>query len=176
MPETPNTLEELLAQTGDTGQGNANGGGLRAVLEQTLAELNRVKAENAQFAQAQQASARSALFAKHGIPELAQDFFPADSPLTDEAATAFVGKYGQLWGGQSAGETPAAPATPAATTPVADQQAAAAMQGLTSTAPATELKTRSEAEYRALFAGANTQAELNVLLEQAAQDLAGLGL
>lgn len=171
MPETPNTLEELLAA--DTG--GSNGGGLRAVLEATLAELKAVKAENAQFAQARQATERTALFAKHGIPELAQKLFPQDSPLTDEAASAFVTEFGALWGGAGETTTPAvAPAAPA-TTPVAEQQAAALIQQLSSTAAQPTLQPRSEQEYRELFAQAKTPAELTTLLEQASLDMQGLG-
>jgi hypothetical protein len=173
MPETPNTLDELLAQS--AGDGGSNGGGLRAVLEATLAELKAVKAENAQFAQARQATERTALFAKHGIPELAQKLFPKDSPLTDEAATAFVTEFGALWGGQGETAPAATPAAPA-TTPVADQQAAALIQQLSSTAAQPTLQPRSEQEYRELFAQAKTPTELSTLLEQASLDMQGLGL
>jgi hypothetical protein len=66
----------------------------------------------------QRASALDSLFAKHSIPAKARDFFPTDADPTDEAATAFVEKYGELWG---------ASAQPA-TTPPEQQAATAAVQ------------------------------------------------
>lgn len=157
-------LENLLNGT-DAGSGQSSDGkGLRAQLEAVLAERKALQEQLAQVQATQREGAVASLFAKHSIPELARDFFPKDGDLNDEAATAFVAKYGQLWGAQAA----------TATTPPADQAAANAIQSFAAqaqTAPASPL---SEDEYRAKFAEAKTKAEfLQILSEVEATATAG---
>src|SRR5690242_13805372 len=103
---------------------------LRKQLEAVLAKNKELTDQLASVSAANRQRDVEALFTKHSIPPLAKDFFPADAELTDESATAFVEKYGQLWGAQ---------AQEAATT--SEQQAAAAqVQALRSEEHTSELQ------------------------------------
>jgi hypothetical protein len=161
----PDGLDDLLDDNSNgAGSGQSNGGALRKQLEAVL-EQNRVLQEQlAKQQEAQRASALNDLFAKHAIPPLARDLFPADAEPTDEAATALVEKYGALWG---------ATAQPA-TTPPADQAATAAMQQFTAQAHQPAVQPLSEEEYAAKFAEAGTREEfLRMLAEINAATAAG---
>jgi hypothetical protein len=135
------------------GQG---GGGLRKQLEQVLAQNRTLTEQLAKVQTNERNRSLDALFAKHSIPEKARDFFPSDTDPTDEAATAFVEKYGELWG---------ASAAQAATPP--DQQAAAqAAQSFVSQSRPPVVSEMSEDDYRAKFAEANTKAEFLKMLAE----------
>jgi len=150
----PDGLDDLLDDSNpNPGQG---GGALRKQLEDALKELRDTKAQLAEVAVRERGNSLNALFAKHSVPELAKDFFPADSPLTDEAVTSFVEKYGQLWGAQ------AAPAT----TPPAEQVATQAAQQFTSQAQQPPVAPLSEEEYAAKFAEAKTKDEFLKMLAE----------
>ena len=153
----PDGLDDLLDDSNpNPGQG---GGALRKQLEDALMELRDTKVQLAAVAQKERSNSLNSLFAKHNIPELAKDFFPADAALTDEAVTSFVEKYGALWGAQ------AAPAT----TPPAEQAATQAAQQFTSQASAPPVAPMSEEEYAAKFAEAKTKDEfLRMLAELSA--------
>jgi hypothetical protein len=151
----PDGLDDLLNDS-TPGSGQSTGGQLRKQLEDALKEINGLKEQLSAQAATQRASALNGLFAKHAIPELARDFFPADADLTDEAATAFVAKYGQLWG---------ATAAPAATPP-AEQAATAAAQSFVSQAQQPALQPLTEEQYAAKFAEANTRDELMAMLAE----------
>jgi hypothetical protein len=99
----------------------------------------------------------TSLLEKHAVPALAADFFPKDAELNDEAITAFVGKYGQLWGHQ------AAPAT----TPPEQQAATQVIQQVTSqaTTPPAGVPLTEE-QYRQKFAEAKSPDELMQLIAQ----------
>jgi hypothetical protein len=151
----PDGLDGLLDDdsTANPGQG---GGALRKQLETALAELKTARDQLAAQTAKQRESAIGDLFSKHAIPELARDFFPADADLTDEAATAFVEKYGALWGAQ---------AQPATTPPAAQAQAAAAQQFVAQArTPATQ--PLSEEDYAAKFAEAKTKGEFMQMLAE----------
>jgi predicted component of type VI protein secretion system len=150
----PDGLDDFLdSDSSNPGQG---GGALRKQLEQVLAQNKALQEQLAK----QQASERNrsvdGLFAKHGIPELARDFFPSDVEPTDEAATSFVEKYGQLWG---------ATAAPAATPP-AEQAATSAAQQFTSQASPAPLAPLTEEQYAAKFAEAQTKDEFLRMLAE----------
>ena len=140
--------------TSNPGQGS--GGQLRKQLEDALKELRETKAQLAQTAAKERANSLNTLFAKHAVPELARDLFPADAEPTDEAVTALVEKYGALWGAQ------AAPAT----TPPAEQAATQAAQQFTSQASAPPVAPMSEEEYAAKFAEAQTKDEFLKMLAE----------
>lgn len=150
-------LDDLLNDSTDSGQ--SGGGQLRKQLEQVLAQNKALQEQLAKTQAAERTRAVDSLFGKHGIPELARDFFPSDTEPTDEAATAFVEKYGALWG---------ATAQPAATPP-AEQAATSAAQQFVSQAQPAPLAPLSEEEYAAKFAEAKTKDEfLRMLAELSA--------
>jgi len=151
----PDGLDDLLDDSSDPGQGGG-GGQLRKQLEQVLAQNKALQEQLAKQQASERARAVDGLFAKHGIPELARDFFPSDTDPTDEAATSFVEKYGQLWG---------ATAAPAATPP-ADQAAAQAAQSYVSQAHTPPLAPMSEEQYAAKFAEAKTKDEFLKMLAE----------
>jgi hypothetical protein len=153
----PDGLDELLDDNSTgAGSGQSNGGALRKQLEAVL-EQNRVLQEQlAKQQQTQRASALDSLFAKHAIPPLAKDLFPADAEPTDEAVTALVEKYGALWGAQ---------ATPA-TTPPAEQAATSAVQQFVAQAHQPAVQPLSEDDYRAKFAEAGTRDEFMRMLAE----------
>src|SRR4051812_22788684 len=91
----PDGLDDLLDS--DT-SGGGSGGQLRKQLETVLAQNKALQEQLASVAQRERASSLNSLFAKHAVPELARDLFPADAEPTDEAVTALVEKYGALWG------------------------------------------------------------------------------
>jgi hypothetical protein len=150
-------LDNLLGDS-DSGTDAGNGGGnLRKLLEQAL---QREKAANDRLAQleaTQRQGQLASLLEKHAVPTLAADFFPKDAELNDEAITAFVGKYGQLWGHQ------AAPAT----TPPEQQAATQVIQQVTSqaTTPPAGVPLTEE-QYRQKFADAKSPDELMQLIAQ----------
>lgn len=154
----PDGLDDLLDDNSntDSGQSGGKGGGLRAQLEAVLAQNQALTARLA----AQEASERQrsldGLFAKHSIPELAKDFFPKDVDLSDETATGFIEKYGQLWGAQAQ----------VATTTAADQAGATAMQQFASQAGPAPVAPLTEEAYRAKFAEATNKTELLQLISQ----------
>ena len=152
----PDGLDDLLGDDSTTPNPGQGGGQLRKQLEDALKELRDTKAQLAEVAVRERGNSLNALFAKHSIPELAKDFLPADAALTDEAVTAFVEKYGALWGAQ------AAPAT----TPPAEQAATTAAQQFTSQAATPPVSPLSEEEYAAKFAEANTKDEFMRLLNE----------
>jgi hypothetical protein len=156
-------LDDLLGENGSEPGSQNQGGKLREQLERVLAEN---KALNERLAK-QDAEARERgvadLFAKHSIPDLAKDFFPKDGDLNDEAATAFVEKYGQLWGAQAA---------PATTTPEQQAQTTAAQRLAQNASPPT-IAPMSEAEYAQKFAEAKNPDELYRLIEEYAVIEAG---
>lgn len=110
------SLDDLL---GDPNDSRSAGGKLREQLEQALAREKALEARLAAVEQSTRADQVKALASKHGIPDLALDFFPKEGDLTDEAATSFIEKYGALWGAQ---------ATTATTAPEQQQAATAAQQ------------------------------------------------
>lgn len=153
----PDGLDDLLDNASDPGQGG--GGKLRQQLEAVLAENKAIKDQLAQVAQRERTTSLNALFAKHSVPELARDLFPADAEPTDEAVTALVEKYGALWGAQ------AAPAT----TPPAEQVATTAAQQFAAQANPAPLTPLTEEDYAAKFAEAKTKDEfLRMLAELSA--------
>lgn len=149
-------LDDLLGDTSTSGAAPSDGGKLRQQLEAILAERNELKAQLQQVAQQQRQTQLTALAAKHQIPAKALNFFPADADLTDEAATAFVEEYGELWGVQ---------ATQATTTP-AQQAAAQAAQAFTSQAAPPPVAPQTEDDFRAQFATAKTRDEFLQMLNQ----------
>jgi hypothetical protein len=150
----PDGLDDLLDDsTTNPGQG---GGQLRKQLEDALKELRETKAQLAATAQRDRANSLNTLFAKHSVPELARDLFPADAEPTDEAVTALVAKYGALWGAD------AAPAT----TPPADQAAATAAQQFVSQTQAAPVAPLTEEQYAAKFAEAKTKDEFLQMLQE----------
>ena len=152
----PDGLDDLLGDDSTNPNPGQGGGQLRKQLEDALKELRDTKAQLAEVAVRERGNSLNALFAKHAIPELAKDFFPADAALTDEAVTSFVEKYGPLWGAQ------AAPAT----TPPAEQAATHAAQQFTSQASAPPVAPMSEEEYAAKFAEAKTKDEFLRMLAE----------
>jgi hypothetical protein len=152
----PDGLDDLLDDNSTAGSGQSNGGALRKQLEAVL-EQNRVLQEQlAKQQETQRASALDSLFAKHSIPAKARDFFPTDADPTDEAATAFVEKYGELWG---------ASAQPA-TTPPAQQAATAAVQQFVAQAHQNAAQPLTEDDYAAKFAEARTKEEFMQMLAE----------
>jgi hypothetical protein len=160
----PDGLDDLLdGSTNDASLGQG-GGALRKQLEQVLAQNKVLQEQLAKQQQAQRASALDSLFAKHSIPPLARDLFPADAEPTDEAVTALAEKYGALWG---------ATAQPA-TTPPAEQAATASVQQFVAQATQPAVQPLSEEDYRAKFAEAQTKDEfLRMLAELNAATAAG---
>jgi len=153
----PDGLDDLLDDNSNgAGSGQSNGGALRKQLE-TVLEQNRVLQEQlAKQQQAQRASALNDLFAKHSIPPLARDLFPADAEPTDEAVTALVEKYGALWG---------ATAQPA-TTPPAEQAQTQSVQQFVAQAHQPAVQPLSEEDYAAKFAEAKTKDEFMQMLAE----------
>lgn len=147
-------LDALLAD--DSASAPQGGKGLRAQLEQVLAERKALSEQLAALQADSRNRAVKDLAAKHSIPDLALDFFPKDVALTDESATAFVEKYGQLWGAEAA----------TATTPPPAQAAATAAQAFAAQASPPPVAPMSEDEYRAKFAEANTRDEFLRLLAE----------
>jgi len=152
----PDGLDDLLGNDSTNGSDNAPGGQLRKQLEKVLADNKALSEQLASLQADSRSRAVKELAAKHAIPELALDFFPKDAALTDESATSFVEKYGQLWGAQAA----------TATTPEPQQQAAAAMQQFASQASPPPVAPLSEEQYRAKFAEASTRAEVLQMLAE----------
>jgi hypothetical protein len=151
----PDSLDDLFdTNSADPGQGG--GGQLRKQLEAVLAQNKTLQEQLAQVAARERTTSLNALFTKHAIPELARDFFPADADLSDEAATAFVEKYGALWGAQAA---------PAATPPAEQAATQAAQQFVSQAAPA-PVAPLSEEEYAAKFAEAKTKDEFLKMLAE----------
>ena len=152
------SLDDLLGDSTSTdpGQGGKGGGALRAQLEAILAERNELKAQLAQVAQRERTSSLNSLFAKHAVPELARDLFPADAEPTDEAVTALVEKYGALWG---------ATAQPAVTPPAAQAATSAAQQFVSQAQPAS-VAPLSEEDYAAKFAEAQTKEQFLQMLAE----------
>lgn len=160
-------LDDLLGPdtSTDPGQGG-KGGGLRAQLEAVLAERSALKEQLALVQANERQRSLNDLFSKHAIPELAKDFFPSDTALTDEAATGFVEKYGALWGAQAQ----------VATTTAADQAGATAMQQFAANAGPAPVAPLSEDAYRAKFAEAKSRDELMQMMAQFEQTVAtGMG-
>lgn len=153
MPDGFDDLFDDSSTDAGSGQG---GGGLRKQLEQVLAQNKALNEQLAKVQKNERDRSLDALFSKHAIPTKARDFFPSDSEPSDEAATAFVEKYGELWGAQ---------AQPAATPP--DQQAATqAAQSFVSQAQSQPISQLSEDDYRAKFAEAGTKAEFLKMLAE----------
>lgn len=156
-------IDDLLAQlnggsdapASDSGQSSA-GGKLRQQLEQVLAQNKQLQEQLAQTQAAERTRAVEGLFAKHQIPAKALDFFPKDAAPNDETATAFVEKYGDLWGASSA----------TASTPPAQQAQTQAMQQFQQQAAPPAGAVLTEDDYRLKFAEANTQAELLAMLAE----------
>jgi hypothetical protein len=151
----PDGLDDLLDSSDNPGQGGG-GGQLRKQLEQVLAQNKALQEQLAQVAQRERTTSLNSLFAKHSVPELARDLFPADAEPTDEAVTALVEKYGALWG---------ATAQPAATPP-AEQAATQAAQQFVSQAQPAPVAPLSEEEYAAKFAEAKTKDEFLKMLAE----------
>lgn len=156
---TPQTLEDLLGETPPAGQSGAqtDGSKLRTQLEQVLAD-NKALRERVETADARDRESKvNGLFEKHSIPTLAKDFFPKDADLTDESVTAFVEKYGLLWGAQAA---------EAAATP--EQQAAAAqLQQLSAGSMPPPTGLMNEEAARAKYAEANTAEDVMRMVAEA---------
>jgi hypothetical protein len=121
-----------------------------------LAQNKALQEQLAQVAQRERTTSLNSLFAKHSVPELARDLFPADAEPTDEAVTALVEKYGALWG---------ATAQPAATPP-AEQAATQAAQQFVSQAQPAPVAPLTEEEYAAKFAEAKTKDEFLKMLAE----------
>jgi hypothetical protein len=154
----PDDLDDLLGN--DSSDNSApQGKGLRAQLEAVLAERNAMKEQLAQLQTENRARGVKDLAAKHSIPDLALDFFPKDADLTDESATAFVEKYGQLWGAQSA----------TATTSPEQQAATAAAQQFASQANPAPAAPMTEEQYAAKLGEAKTKDELMRLIAELEQ-------
>jgi hypothetical protein len=151
----PDGLDDLFDSSDNPGQGGG-GGQLRKQLEQVLAQNKALQEQLAQVAQRERTTSLNSLFAKHSVPELARDLFPADAEPTDEAVTALVEKYGALWG---------ATAQPAATPP-AEQAATQAAQQFVSQAQPAPVAPLSEEEYAAKFAEAKTKDEFLKMLAE----------
>jgi hypothetical protein len=152
-------LDDLFAALDSDSSNPGQGGGskLRKQLEDVLAQNKALTEQLAQVQTQQRESSLAGLFAKHSIPALAADFFPKDGELTDESATAFIEKYGQLWGAT------AAPAT----TPPAAQAATNAAQAFAAQAQPGTVAPLSEEAYRAKFAEATTKDEFLKMLAEA---------
>jgi hypothetical protein len=159
MTTTNDDLDQLLGGTPGDGQTPTEGSKLRQQLESALSKLAERDAALAKLTEKDRARDVEALFTKHSIPPLAKDFFPTDAELTDESATAFVEKYGQLWGATAA----EANATP-------EQQAqAAAVQALTATGTPPPAGLLTEEGARAKFAEAKTAEDIMRLTAEAVQ-------
>lgn len=146
-------LDELLNSETD---GRTAGGKLREQLEAALNESKALKEQMVALQAESRTRAVKDLAGKHGIPDLALDFFPKDAALTDEAATAFVEKYGQLWGVQAT----------QATTPPEQQQAASTAQAYAAQANALPSGPMNEEQYKARFAEASTRDEFLKMLAE----------
>lgn len=154
----PDGLDDLIDDS-STGSGQSNGGGLRKQLEDVLAQNKALQDQLAQVAANERTRSLESAFTKHGVPTLAKDLFPSDAEPSDEAVTAFVAKYGQLWG---------ATAAPAATPPAA-QAATQAAQQFVSQSATPPVAPLTEEEYAAKFAEANTKAEFLAMLDELSQ-------
>lgn len=149
-------LDDLFSDddTSTAGSGQGSGGKLRTQLEAVLAQNKQLQEQLAQVQVSDRNRSLDALFDKHKIPALARDFFPNDAKPTDEAATEFVSKYGQLWGVDSA----------TATTAPEQQAQTAAVQQFQSQQSVSVTSELSEDDYRMKFAEANTREELLQML------------
>jgi len=157
LSELDDLLTDLDSSTDSGGSGQSSAGGkLRQQLEAVLAQNKQLQDQLAQVQTNERNRSIEALFDKHQIPALAKDFFPSDAQPTDEAATSFVERYGQLWGASSA----------TATTPPDQQAQTAAMQAFQAQSAAAVTSELSEADYAAKFAEANSKAELLSMLAQ----------
>lgn len=157
-------LDSFLNSIDDANSNPGQGGNkLRQLLEQALSENKTLKEQFATVQAAERSRSVEALLAKHSVPALAKDFFPDTAELTDESVTAFVEKYGQLWG---------ATAQQAVTDPEA-QAATNTMQAFTSQASQPPAAPMSEEAYRAKFAEATTREEL---LRQIAEAEGSMGM
>lgn len=136
--------------------GQSDGGKLRKQLEAVLAQNRTLQEQLTKVQVDTRNRAVSELFAKHSIPAKARDFFPSDSEPTDEAVTAFVEKYGDLWGAQAA----------SATTTPEEQAATNAAQQFASQASPSQVEPMSEEHYRAKFAEAKSKDELARLMDE----------
>lgn len=164
MTDNTPTLEQLLGldneDDGGAAESKPTGKDLRSQLQALLAENRQLKEQNAAIAQRERVRTAAELVAKHNIPSLAQDLLlkETDGDLTDESVTAFVAKYGELWGAKAA---------EASTTP--EQQAATAMvQSLAGGASALPAGLQDEDAYRALYAEAKTKDEVMRMVAEAA--------
>jgi len=154
----PDGLDDLLGDNGSTdnpGQGSG-GGGLRKQLEDALAREKALNERLDRMATAERSRNIDALFAKHAVPELARDLFPADTEPTDEAVTALVEKYGSLWGASAQ----------AATTTPADQAATSAAQRLSAQAAPPPVTPMTEDEVRARLNATQTKDEFMAALAE----------
>lgn len=97
MSDHDNDLDAIFGKDGEQPSGSA----LRKQLEELLLERKQLREELAKVTESERARTVESLFAKHSVPELAKDFFPKDAELTDESVTAFVERYGALWGAQA---------------------------------------------------------------------------
>lgn len=150
-------LDELLNDdSANANPGQGGGGKLRQQLEAVLAQNAALQERLAAQEAAERQRSIDALFAKHQVPALARDLFPADAAPTDEAVTGLVEKYGSLWGAQSA----------SATTPPPEQAATNAAQAFAANASPSPAAPQTEEQFRALFAEAKTPAELHRLMAQ----------
>lgn len=152
-------FDQLLGGTSGDGQTASEGGRLRKQLEDALSKLAERDTALAQLQAKDRQRDVDTLFAKHSIPPLAKDFFPKDADLTDESATAFVEKYGQLWGATAAEAT----ATP-------EQQAqAAAVQALSATGTTPPAGLLTEEAARQKFAEAKSVDDIMRMTAEAVQ-------
>lgn len=146
-------LDDLLGTDLD----QPTGGKLRKQLESVLEERKALQEQLAALAAKDRDRDLRDLFSKHAIPDLARDFFPKESELTDESATAFVERYGQLWGAQSV----------AATTTPEQQAATSAAQQFSAQASPAPAATYTQEYWESQFAKAQTQEELVQMITEA---------
>lgn len=163
MTDPTPTLEQLLGiDAEDNAETRPTGKDLRSQLQAVLAENRQLKEQNAAIAQRERVRTAAELVTKHSIPPIAQDLLlkETEGDLTDESVTAFVAKYGELWGAKAA---------EASTTP--EQQAATAqVQSLSENAgppPAGQLL--DEDAYRAHYAEAKTKEDVMRMAAEAAR-------
>lgn len=145
-------LDELFDDANAAGEPapEQGGKGLRAQLEQVLEQNRLLQEQLGKVQAAERDRTLGGLFSKHGIPELARDFFPAGTDPSDESVTEFAQKYGQLWGQQAT----------TATTPPAEQAAASAAQSFAANAGTVPAEPLGEEQIRARFNEAKTRDEL----------------
>lgn len=157
-------LDDLLDQTDSNAPADGGSGkGLRAQLEQTLAENKRLAEQLAQVNAAERQRNLTGLLDKHGIPSLAADLFPRDGELSDEAATAFIGKYGALWGAKA----------DAATTTAPEQAATARLSQASATARTDSPTPWGQDQFASKLSEAKTPAEVMALYQQLGQAVTG---